>query len=91
LRRGTSEPTPAPQGASPEPPPRRPPHRILPAAPVTGREPKRRHSGVESDDGDRDADAYKLIEGDKVTVNGVIDDDLFEGRELVADSLVILS
>ena len=43
---------------------------------------------VEMDDGDRDADAYKLLHGDKVTVNGLIDDDLFEMRTIVpkADS-----
>ncbi|MDX1380313.1 MAG: hypothetical protein R3233_04290, partial [Xanthomonadales bacterium] len=29
---------------------------------------------VEMDDGDRDADAYKLLKGDKVTVSGRIDD-----------------
>ena len=33
---------------------------------------------VEMDDGDRDADAYKLLQGDKVTVAGRIDDDFFE-------------
>ena len=33
---------------------------------------------VEFDDGDRDADAYKLVAGDKVTVSGLIDDDFFE-------------
>ena len=66
---------------------------------------------VEMDDGDRDADAYKLLKGDKVTVSGQIDDegyqkidvgdrvrvrgemdsDLFEGRELVADTVIKLN
>ncbi|WPL18397.1 hypothetical protein Thiowin_03468 [Thiorhodovibrio winogradskyi] len=44
---------------------------------------------VEMDDGDRDADAYKLIHGDKVTVNGRIDDDLFEARTLEASSVYV--
>jgi uncharacterized protein YdeI (BOF family) len=44
---------------------------------------------VEMDDGDRDADAYKLIEGDKVTVNGIIDDDLFETRTIEASSVYV--
>jgi hypothetical protein len=88
---------------------------------------------VEMDDGDRDADAYKLISGDRVTVRadefvlntglrriivetdgmpfdplddqgypklevgdvvrvqGNMDTDLLEGRELVAESIVKLS
>ncbi|MGD2046545.1 MAG: hypothetical protein PVJ80_08315 [Gemmatimonadota bacterium] len=33
---------------------------------------------VEMDDGDRDADAYILRKGDKVSVSGRVDDDLFE-------------
>lgn len=33
---------------------------------------------VEMDDGDRDADAYILREGDEVSVSGRVDDDLFE-------------
>jgi hypothetical protein len=41
------------------------------------------------DDGDRDADAYKLIKGDKVTVNGMIDDDLFETRSIEASSVYV--
>ena len=32
---------------------------------------------VEMDDGDRDADAYKLALGDEVTVYGLVDDDFF--------------
>lgn len=44
---------------------------------------------VEMDDGDRDADAYKLIEGDMVTVNGVIDDGLFETRTIEASSVYV--
>ena len=44
---------------------------------------------VEMDDGDRDADGYKLIEGDKVTVNGVIDDGLFETRTIEASSVYV--
>ena len=46
---------------------------------------------VEMDDGDRDADAYKLIEGDKVTVSGVIDDDLFETTTIEASSVFVES
>lgn len=44
---------------------------------------------VELDDGDRDADAYKLIEGDKVTVNGKIDDDLYETTKIEASSVYV--
>jgi uncharacterized protein YdeI (BOF family) len=44
---------------------------------------------VEMDDGDRDADAYKLLEGDRVTVNGMIDDDLFETRTVEASSVYV--
>jgi uncharacterized protein YdeI (BOF family) len=44
---------------------------------------------VEMDDGDRDADAYKLIEGDKVTVNGKIDDDLYETTKIEASSVYV--
>lgn len=39
---------------------------------------------VEMDDGDRDADAYSLDEGDNVTVYGMIDDDLFESATIEA-------
>lgn len=42
---------------------------------------------VEMDDGDRDADAYKLVPGDTVTVNGIIDDDFFELRTIEASSV----
>lgn len=44
---------------------------------------------VEMDDGDRDADAYKLIAGDRVTVTGKIDDDLFETRTIEASSVYV--
>jgi len=44
---------------------------------------------VEMDDGDRDADAYKLVEGDKVTVNGVVDDDFFETTTIEASSVYV--
>jgi uncharacterized protein YdeI (BOF family) len=44
---------------------------------------------VEMDDGDRDADAYKLVEGDKVTVNGMIDDDFFETTSIEASSVYV--
>lgn len=44
---------------------------------------------VEMDDGDRDADAYKLIRGDDVTVYGFIDDDLFETRTIEASAVYV--
>lgn len=44
---------------------------------------------VEMDDGDRDADAYKLIEGDNVNVLGVIDRDLFELTSIEASSVFV--
>lgn len=44
---------------------------------------------VEMDDGDRDADAYKLLDGDKVTVTGRIDDDLFENTKIEASSVFV--
>jgi hypothetical protein len=44
---------------------------------------------VEMDDGHRDADAYKLFEGDKVTVNGKIDDDLYETTKIEASSVYV--
>jgi hypothetical protein len=44
---------------------------------------------VEMDDGDRDADAYKLMPGDPVTVYGVVDDDLFETRTIEASSVYV--
>jgi len=42
---------------------------------------------VEMDDGDRDADGYKLVAGDRVTVTGAIDDDVFESRTIEAASV----
>jgi len=44
---------------------------------------------VEMDDGDRDADGYKLVEGDKVTVNGKIDDDFFEMTTIEAMNVYV--
>jgi len=44
---------------------------------------------VEMDDGDRDADAYKLMAGDNVTVNGKIDDDLYETTTIEARSVYV--
>ena len=44
---------------------------------------------VEMDDGDRDADAYKLLPGDTVTVYGVVDNDLFENRTIEASSVYV--
>jgi uncharacterized protein YdeI (BOF family) len=44
---------------------------------------------VEMDDGDRDADAYKLMKGDKVTVNGLVDDDFFEKTTIEASSVYV--
>ena len=44
---------------------------------------------VEFDDGDRDADAYKLIPGDMVTVSGIVDDDLFETTTIEASSVYV--
>ena len=44
---------------------------------------------VEMDDGDRDADGYKLMPGDKVTVNGMIDDDFFEKTTIEASSVYV--
>lgn len=44
---------------------------------------------VEMDDGDNDADAYKVVAGDKVTVNGMIDDDLFERKTIEASSVYV--
>lgn len=44
---------------------------------------------VEMDDGDRDADGYQLIPGDKVTVTGRIDDDLFESTTIEASSVYL--
>lgn len=44
---------------------------------------------VEMDDWDADADAYKLVDGDQVTVNGIVDDDLFERRTIEARSVYV--
>jgi uncharacterized protein YdeI (BOF family) len=44
---------------------------------------------VEMDDGDRDADAYKLVKGDNVTVTGRIDDDFFELTTIEAGSVFV--
>ena len=44
---------------------------------------------VEMDDGDRDADAYKLLPGDEVTVTGMIDDDFFETTTIEASSVYV--
>ena len=44
---------------------------------------------VEMDDGDRDADAYRLLPGDEVTVYGVMDKDLFEMRKIEASSVYV--
>lgn len=44
---------------------------------------------VEMDDYDRDADAYSLLEGDRVTVMGRVDDDLFERTTIEAASVYV--
>lgn len=44
---------------------------------------------VEMDDDDREADAYKLMPGDTVTVNGVIDDDFLDVRSIEARSVYV--
>ena len=44
---------------------------------------------VEMDDGDRDADGYKLVKGDKVSVSGFVDDDLFETTTIEASSVYV--
>ncbi|HKL21662.1 MAG TPA: hypothetical protein VJ904_07645 [Tichowtungia sp.] len=44
---------------------------------------------VEMDVGDRDADGYKLLAGDKVTVNGLIDDDFYETTTIEASSVYV--
>jgi len=44
---------------------------------------------VEMDDWDFDADGYKLIDGDKVTVYGYVDDDLYETRTIEAGSVYV--
>ncbi|MDZ7782331.1 MAG: hypothetical protein U5K56_05075 [Halioglobus sp.] len=44
---------------------------------------------VEMDDSDRDADGYKLIEGDRITVSGVVDDDFYESTKIEAASVYV--
>lgn len=44
---------------------------------------------VEFDDGDRDADAYKLVKGDKVRVSGVIDAEAFQATTIEAASVYV--
>ncbi|PXA05053.1 hypothetical protein DDZ13_03555 [Coraliomargarita sinensis] len=44
---------------------------------------------VEMDDWDMDNDAYKLIEDDKVVVNGIVDDDMFETTSIEASSVYV--
>ncbi len=44
---------------------------------------------VEMDDGDRDADAYKLVKGDKVIVSGLVDDDFYEATTIEASSVFV--
>jgi len=44
---------------------------------------------VEMDDGDRDADGYKLMEGDRVTVSGAIDDDFYETTTIEASTVYV--
>ena len=44
---------------------------------------------IEMDDGDRDADAYKLLSGDEVTVTGRIDRDLFERTTIEASTVYV--
>lgn len=44
---------------------------------------------VEMDDWDMDADGFKLMDGDKVSVFGVIDDDFFETTTIEASSVYV--
>ena len=44
---------------------------------------------VEMDDGDRDADGYKLNRNDKVRVSGRIDDDFFEKTKIEASAVYV--
>lgn len=44
---------------------------------------------VEMDDWDWYGDAYMLLDGDNVTVRGIIDDDLFEKRTIEASSVYV--
>ena len=41
------------------------------------------------DDGDRDADGYKLLEGDEVRVRGAVDRDFFETTTIEASSVYV--
>ena len=41
------------------------------------------------DDGDRDADGYKLLPGDKALVSGMVDDDMFEATSIEAYSVSV--
>ncbi|HBQ59613.1 MAG TPA: hypothetical protein DD671_08315 [Balneolaceae bacterium] len=44
---------------------------------------------VEMDDGDRDADGYKLVKGDEVRVSGTIDDDFYKLTTIEAGSVYV--
>lgn len=44
---------------------------------------------VEMDDGDRDADGYKLMLGDEVRVSGMIDDDFYDLTTIEASSVYV--
>lgn len=44
---------------------------------------------VEMDDWDADADAYKVVQGDQVTVHGIVDDDMFETTTIEANSVYV--
>jgi uncharacterized protein YdeI (BOF family) len=44
---------------------------------------------VEMDDRDRDSEAYRLLPGDKVTVNGIIDQDFLERKTIEASSVYV--
>lgn len=46
---------------------------------------------VEMDDGDHDADGYKLVKGDDVVVSGVIDHDFLEKKKIEAGSVYVKS
>lgn len=46
---------------------------------------------VEMDDWDSDADGFKLVDGDKATVYGYVDDDLYETRSIEAGSVYVES
>lgn len=44
---------------------------------------------VETDDWDRGADGWAILEGDQVTVYGKVDDDLFEKTKIEAESVYV--